>query len=113
MGIRASGEDGLIDREGKEGNRNQDRPKGGQEVGVPSALCVLRGQELLQPQSHPLAVRPGGLCAACPHPGEEGTGGHRPRLGFQAVRVWTESILSDKWMWQVRGEGSSRVRDSP
>lgn len=109
MGIRASGEDGLIDREGKEGNRNQDRPRGGQEVGMPSVLCVLRGQDLYS-HSHTYSRQDREGCVQLvPTLGEEGTGEHRPRLGFQAVQVGTEGILSDKLM----SGGDPRMKDSP
>lgn len=67
-GIRASGEDGLIDRERREGSRNQDRPRG--RPGGRGNLCTVcsEGTGTLQPQPQPLAPRPRGLCAACPHP---------------------------------------------
>lgn len=88
MGIRASGEDGLIDRERREGSRNQGRPWGGQEVAVTSALCVLREEELYSHSySHSHSLRdPEGCVQLVLTLGEEVTGVTGQGLGSRLCR---------------------------
>lgn len=45
-----------------------------------------------------------------PSVGEEGTEGHKPRLGLQSLQREIKGILSDEW---VCGLGVPRVRGSP
>lgn len=62
---------------------------------MPSVLCVLRGPDLYS-HSHTHSLQDlEGWEQLVPTVGEEGTGGHRPSLGLQAVQGESKGIFSD------------------